>query len=71
VIRKYPEVYALLRDRKLTFSAVLLLAKVINSEGKCEYVAPNGKRCDSIHNLQYYHYPIPFARGGPAAQPTI
>ena len=36
VIAKYPEVYDLLRDRKLTFSAVMLLAKVIKPENKNE-----------------------------------
>jgi 5-methylcytosine-specific restriction endonuclease McrA len=32
--------------------------------GRCAYVGTNGKRCNSTHNLQYDHYPIPFARGG-------
>ena len=43
----------------------------INSEGKCEYVAPNGKRCDSTHNLQYDHYPIPYAMGGPSTADNL
>ena len=37
----------------------------IKSEGKCEYIAPDGRRCDSSHNLRYDHYPVPFAMGGP------
>jgi hypothetical protein len=32
--------------------------------GKCAFVGSNGKRCHSSYNLQYDHYPIPYARGG-------
>jgi 5-methylcytosine-specific restriction endonuclease McrA len=32
--------------------------------GKCTFVGSNGKRCDCDYNLQYDHYPVPFARGG-------
>jgi 5-methylcytosine-specific restriction endonuclease McrA len=35
-------------------------------KGRCTYVGSDGKRCDSTHSLQYDHYPIPFARGGPS-----
>ncbi|MGD8414595.1 MAG: HNH endonuclease signature motif containing protein, partial [Candidatus Latescibacterota bacterium] len=27
---------------------------------------PDGKRCNSQHNLEYDHYPVPYARGGPS-----
>ena len=33
--------------------------------GRCAYVGTNGKRCNSTYNLQFDHYPVPFARGGP------
>jgi hypothetical protein len=32
---------------------------------------PGGKRCSSTHNLQYDHYPIPFARGGPSTADNL
>jgi 5-methylcytosine-specific restriction endonuclease McrA len=32
--------------------------------GICTFVGSNGKRCDCDYNLQYDHYPVPFARGG-------
>jgi hypothetical protein len=43
----------------------------IKSEGKCEYTAPDGKRCNSTHNLQYDHYPTPFAMGGPSTADNL
>jgi hypothetical protein len=33
-------------------------------KGRCAFVGSNGKRCNSQHNLQYDHYPVPYARGG-------
>jgi hypothetical protein len=35
-------------------------------EGRCTFVGSNNKRCNSDYNLQYDHYPIPYARGGPS-----
>jgi 5-methylcytosine-specific restriction endonuclease McrA len=35
-------------------------------KGRCAYIGSNGKRCNSQHNLEYDHYPVPFARGGPS-----
>ncbi len=35
-------------------------------KGRCAYVGPNGKRCNSTFGLQIDHFPIPFARGGPS-----
>ena len=32
--------------------------------GRCMFVGANGKRCEGEHNLQYDHYPVPYARGG-------
>jgi 5-methylcytosine-specific restriction endonuclease McrA len=32
--------------------------------GRCTYVGSNGRRCDCEYNLQYDHYPVPYARGG-------
>jgi len=34
--------------------------------GKCTFVGSNGKRCNSDYNLQYDHFPIPYALGGPS-----
>jgi len=34
--------------------------------GKCKFVGSSGKRCNSDHNLQFDHFPIPYARGGPS-----
>jgi len=34
--------------------------------GKCAFVGSNGKRCNSDYSLQFDHYPIPYARGGPS-----
>ena len=34
-------------------------------KGRCAFVGENGRRCNSTHNLQFDHYPVPFARGGP------
>jgi 5-methylcytosine-specific restriction endonuclease McrA len=36
----------------------------VRDGGRCTYKGPNGRRCNSDHNLQFDHYPIPFARGG-------
>jgi hypothetical protein len=38
----------------------------VKYKGRCAFVGPKGKRCNSTHNLQFDHYPIPFARGGPS-----
>jgi 5-methylcytosine-specific restriction endonuclease McrA len=38
----------------------------IRDQGRCTYVGPNGRRCNSTHNLQFDHFPVPFARGGPS-----
>jgi 5-methylcytosine-specific restriction endonuclease McrA len=35
-------------------------------DGKCTFVGSNEKRCNSDHNLQFDHYPVPYARGGPS-----
>ncbi len=35
-------------------------------KGKCVFVGSNGKRCNSDYSLQFDHYPIPYARGGPS-----
>jgi hypothetical protein len=43
----------------------------VNYHGQCAYVGPNGKRCNSTHNLQFDHYPIPFARGGPSTADNL
>jgi hypothetical protein len=34
--------------------------------GRCAFVGSNGKRCNSTHNLEYDHHPVPYARGGPS-----
>jgi 5-methylcytosine-specific restriction endonuclease McrA len=34
--------------------------------GRCAFVGSNGKRCNSDYLVQFDHYPIPFARGGPS-----
>jgi hypothetical protein len=34
--------------------------------GRCAFIGSNGRRCNSEHNLQFDHYPVPFARGGPS-----
>jgi 5-methylcytosine-specific restriction endonuclease McrA len=34
--------------------------------GTCSFVGSNGKRCNSDYSLQYDHYPVPYARGGPS-----
>ena len=34
--------------------------------GRCTFVGSNGKRCSSEFNLQFDHYPVPYARGGPS-----
>jgi 5-methylcytosine-specific restriction endonuclease McrA len=38
----------------------------IRDRGRCKYIGRNGRRCNSTHNLQIDHYPVPFARGGPS-----
>ena len=35
-------------------------------DGKCAFVGANNKRCNSEYYLQFDHYPIPYARGGPS-----
>ena len=39
--------------------------------GRCAYVGENGKRCNSTHNLQFDHYPVPFGRGGPSTADNL
>jgi len=34
--------------------------------GKCAFVGSNNKRCNSDYYLQFDHYPVPYARGGPS-----
>ena len=34
--------------------------------GRCTFVGSNGKRCNSDYLVQFDHYPIPYARGGPS-----
>jgi hypothetical protein len=34
--------------------------------GQCAFVGVNNKRCNSTYNLQFDHYPVPYARGGPS-----
>jgi hypothetical protein len=34
-------------------------------QGRCTFVGSNGKRCNSDYLVQFDHYPIPYARGGP------
>lgn len=34
--------------------------------GRCSYVGSGCRRCNSTHNLQFDHYPVPFARGEPS-----
>jgi hypothetical protein len=33
-------------------------------EGRCAFIAGNGKRCNSDYLLQFDHYPISYSRGG-------
>jgi len=39
--------------------------------GKCAYIGSNNKRCNSGFHLQYDHYPIPYARGGPSTTKNL
>ena len=34
--------------------------------GRCAFVSGNGRRCNSDYLLQFDHYPVPYARGGPS-----
>ena len=34
--------------------------------GRCTFVGSNGKRCNGDYLVQFDHYPIPYARGGPS-----
>jgi 5-methylcytosine-specific restriction endonuclease McrA len=43
----------------------------VRDRGRCTFVAPDGRRCNSTHNLQFDHYPIPFARGGPSVTSNL
>jgi len=46
---------------------LIIKAKVWKRDnGRCTFVGSNGKRCNSEFNLQYDHYPVPYARGGPS-----
>ena len=35
-------------------------------KGRCTFAGSNGKRCNSDYNIQFDHYPVPYARGGPS-----
>ena len=35
-------------------------------KGRCTFVGTNGKRCNSDYLVQFDHYPVPYARGGPS-----
>jgi 5-methylcytosine-specific restriction endonuclease McrA len=37
----------------------------VRDKGQCAFMGPGGKRCNATHNLQFDHYPVPYARGGP------
>jgi 5-methylcytosine-specific restriction endonuclease McrA len=39
--------------------------------GRCAFIGSNGRRCNSDYNLQFDHYPIPFARGGPSTADNL
>jgi hypothetical protein len=39
--------------------------------GRCAFIGPNGRRWNSQHNLQFDHYPVPFARGGPSTADNL
>jgi hypothetical protein len=39
--------------------------------GRCSFVGSNGKRCNSDYLVQFDHYPIPFARGGPSTAKNL
>jgi 5-methylcytosine-specific restriction endonuclease McrA len=43
----------------------------IRDKGRCAYKGPDGRTCNSTRNLQYDHYPIPFARGGPSTADNL
>ena len=36
-------------------------------KGRCAFVSSNGKRCNGKYLVQYDHYLVPYARGGPRA----
>jgi 5-methylcytosine-specific restriction endonuclease McrA len=38
----------------------------VRDKGQCTFVGDNSKRCGETKYLQFDHYPIPFARGGPS-----
>ena len=35
-------------------------------KGRCTFIGSSGKRCNSDYLLQFDHYPVPYARGGPS-----
>jgi hypothetical protein len=35
-------------------------------KGRCTFFGNNGKRCNSDYLLQFDHYPVPYAKGGPS-----
>jgi hypothetical protein len=43
----------------------------VKHNGRCAFVNTSGKRCNSTHNLQFDHFPIPFARGGPSTADNL
>ena len=40
-------------------------------DGRCAFVGSNNRRCNSGYNLQYDHYPVPYARGGPGTTKNL
>jgi len=42
----------------------------VRDQGRCAYVSPGGKRCNSTHVLQVDHVQ-PFARGGPSTPENL
>jgi hypothetical protein len=50
---------------------VAVRAAVMDRDGgRCAFVAADGHRCDSSHQVQFHHI-VPFARGGAATVDTI
>ena len=42
----------------------------VRDGARCAYLAPDGKRCGSDHQLELHHL-VPFAKGGPSTAPNI
>jgi hypothetical protein len=43
----------------------------VRDQGRCTFVSPDDRRCNSTHRLQFDHHPIPFARGGPSTADNL